>query len=220
MPVTKDKKKNQSKVNNLKDKLKGGVPIEALDEEDVRDLQRETEKTTKMKVTYLNSLLCTIKFLCKKDRQTRYKERADDLFTASLDIRSLLKLQATQALLLHLLLTKEQNFLFKQGRARTIARQLESDNDSPLIKISEKSTTKMVSNVKMSKLEPLVGLPVRSSRITQLLLEAIFQSNEKAAKKYESTFRNNPPIVMQDLSRQRTTNVLNLSTITALEEQK
>ena len=60
-----------------------------------------------MEVSYFKSLLCTIKFFCKKDRQTRYKERADDLFSASLDIRNLFKLQATLAVLLHLLLTKE-----------------------------------------------------------------------------------------------------------------
>ena len=58
---------------------------------------------------------------CKKDRKRKYTKRAVERFEKSLDIRSFVAVYTNLSLLLRVIFTKEQAFLFQQHQARSIA---------------------------------------------------------------------------------------------------
>ena len=94
-------------MNHLKRKLSNGTQSEALDEADVNDLYSELKQTTiSMKTQFIKNL-CSYKLFYKKDRELRFRERAESLFEKHLDIRSFVQLQASLTLMLDLFLTKK-----------------------------------------------------------------------------------------------------------------
>ena len=57
-------------------------------------------------------MVCHVKYLCKKDRKARLKEKALESFDQNLDVRSFASVNSNLALLIWLLLNKEQILLF------------------------------------------------------------------------------------------------------------
>ena len=71
--------------------------------------------------SWWTSLFSCIKCLCKPDRDMKMQERAVELFEMQLDIRSLVKTRIDLSILLTLLLSKQQQLLFKNQHARVFA---------------------------------------------------------------------------------------------------
>ena len=58
---------------------------------------------------------------CKKDRKRKFTNKVIERFEKSLDIRSFVSVYTNLSLLLRVIFTKEQAFLFQQHQARSIA---------------------------------------------------------------------------------------------------
>ena len=93
-------------------------------------MQDIVKLTKNMKAQFLRSLICHFSCLCKKSREKRIREKISSRFDDKLDIRSFVSVHTSLALLLGLMLTKEQLLLFKVNRVHTISQDLaKSDRD-------------------------------------------------------------------------------------------
>ena len=77
-------------------------------------------RTFPLKTTLMRTL-CYFSCICRKDREMKLQQHALSRFEDVLDIRSFVKAHVNLTLLISLLLTKEQAFLFQHHRARAIA---------------------------------------------------------------------------------------------------
>lgn len=68
----------------------------------------------------LRSFFCSVKKICKDSKQLRLRKKALDRLENMLDIRSFFKVHTNLAILLELLLSKEQLILFKSQRQRAL----------------------------------------------------------------------------------------------------
>ena len=81
-----------------------------------------TRLSTLLKVPFFESL-CHCGLLCGKNREMRLREKVANRFDDSLDIRSFVSVRTNLAILMSLLLKKEQLLLFKLNRSHTISHQ-------------------------------------------------------------------------------------------------
>ena len=73
--------------------------------------------------------LCYFKFLCKKDKEIKLREKAAERIEDQLDIRSFSGVYTNLTLLLSVLLTDEQALLFQHHRARLLHPKREKQED-------------------------------------------------------------------------------------------
>ena len=92
-------------------RLTGNVPVIKLGKEEVSRLAQESKKSATSRASF-SEILCHIGFLCKKSREMRLREKAAARFEDSLDIRSFVQVYTNLAMIIDLLLTKEQKTLF------------------------------------------------------------------------------------------------------------
>ena len=83
---------------------------------------------------YKNSFMSTFCFhssiICKKDRQYRLRKKALERVESKLDIRSFFKVHTNLALLLKLLLTEQQLFLFQHQKVGALHYTKDGDSSS------------------------------------------------------------------------------------------
>ena len=77
--------------------------------------------TKNMKALFIRSLICHFSCLCKKSREERIREKISEHFDDKLDIRSFVSVHTNLALLLGLMLNKEQLLLLKMNKAHTVS---------------------------------------------------------------------------------------------------
>ena len=77
--------------------------------------------TKNMKAQFIRSLICHFSCLCKKSREERIREKISEHFDDKLDIRSFVSVHTNLALLLGLMLNKEQLLLLKMNKAHTVS---------------------------------------------------------------------------------------------------
>ena len=66
--------------------------------------------------------------MCKKSKEERIRDKISEHFDDKLDIRSFVSVNTSLALLLGLMLNKEQQLLFKMNRAHTISKESEKSD--------------------------------------------------------------------------------------------
>ena len=86
-------------------------------------MQDIVKLTKNIKTQFVRSLTCRFSCLCKKNREERMREKISEHFDDKLDIRSFVSVHTNLALLLSLLLNKEQLLLFKMNRAHTVSKE-------------------------------------------------------------------------------------------------
>ena len=80
-----------------------------------------------MKIPLLKSI-CFANFCCKNDRLLKAKEHAFNRFDDCLDIRQIVKNHINLNLLIQLLLTRPQQFLFLHHRSQAVPKKEKSSN--------------------------------------------------------------------------------------------
>ena len=88
IPVRRQSRKGGKAQSIAEQRLKSGQPIEALTQEDVTCLFKETKSATKTNASFLSSL-CYLSCICKDDRAMRLRKKAAARFEDNLDIRNL-----------------------------------------------------------------------------------------------------------------------------------
>ena len=96
-------------------------------------MYERAKHSTLLKVSFFESL-CHTGLLCGKNREVRLRKKVLSRFDESLDIRSFVSVRTNLAIMMNLLLKKEQLLLFKLNRSHTISHQPkkveESDSDA------------------------------------------------------------------------------------------
>ena len=91
-------------------------------------MYEETKLGKLLKVPFFESL-CHFSLFCKKSREARLREKVVDRFDESLDIRSFVSVRTNLAILMSLLLKKEQLLLFELNKSHTISHQPKKEED-------------------------------------------------------------------------------------------
>ena len=95
--------------------LTGGLAVE-----DVKSLTDEVKKIKHSSTSLWKTLCCHISFFCKQDRESRIRQKAYETFDGQLDVRSFVSVNTNLAILLWLLLSKEQMLLFSHHHDRSV----------------------------------------------------------------------------------------------------
>ena len=90
-----------------------------MSQADISYVFDQVRATISMKSAFCKSL-CYFKFLCKKDKEIKLREKAAERIEDQLDIRSFSSVYTNLTLLLSVLLTDEQVLLFQHHRARLL----------------------------------------------------------------------------------------------------
>ena len=77
------------------------------------------KRTSTLQVS-LFMVICYSKFCCRRNSKYRLLNKANNRYEDILDIRSFVKVHINLSLLISMLLTKQQAFLFQHNRARLI----------------------------------------------------------------------------------------------------
>ena len=86
-------------------------------------------------------------FICKKDKERRMRKKIIERFDKTLDIRSFVAVYTNLTLLIQLLLTQNQTFLFQNHRARSISGASSSSSDT---EAAEKFKDNCLPNLKIA----------------------------------------------------------------------
>ena len=95
-------------------------------------MYEETKLSKLLKVPFFESL-CNSSLLCGKNREMRLRDKVVSRFDESLDIRSFVSVRTNLAILMSLLLKKEQLLLFKLNRNHTISHKSKKEGESDAI---------------------------------------------------------------------------------------
>ena len=197
MPLTSKKRAKKSQNQPRPD-------ISRLTQNDAQTMYDSVKNQTQKESSSYWQILC--QRFCSKNRKRRLEQKALARFNQQLDIRSLASVHQNLALLLSLLLSKEQALLFKYQQARTIhltSSESESDKDSHQ---REKDIISEAAGLKIGRL-PLLTL-------------ANYQDNEKKITKIEKAFsRLKNYQVKSDLDKQLIKGIYDLSKHRAVRKQ-
>ena len=111
--------KKQDKINNLRSKIVSQENFE-LNQSNYATLQRVIEHGSEQLKIPMWKMLCYFKLCCRKDGKYRAMRRTVDQFEDCLDIRKLVETHLNLNLLLKVLLTPPQQFLFMHHYGRAI----------------------------------------------------------------------------------------------------
>ena len=191
----------QNESSSLQRRLqKNGSQTTTLGSHDIVHIMGDVRlKEDPYKQSMITSLCCRVKYICKKDRHYRLRKKAFNRLDKMLDIRAFFKMQTNLALLISLLMTKEQTQLFQHHRARALHYEKDglssdssSDSDnSGLKKHSKKKAYYDQNNLrtlpelpsfdkKKDELVKLVGYDA-STALDRKLLLGVLESDEEPA---------------------------------------
>ena len=162
----------------------------SLAPDDIKILADEVKRVENNKLSFCDSICGSVKFLCReRSKKQRLKKKTTELFENQLDIRSFVSVQKNLALLIWLMLTKEQRLLFWNHSGRvvttkkhspTTSSDFELSDDVPKLKLGSMLKPKKASKA----LQQLNGYSILSE-IDKKLLLGVFEKT--AEDKHRST---------------------------------